>query len=152
VNESFDYDAFYEGIGSGGPETASAATTENTEPAQPQTKKRAGQRAGKKHEAHAKFKLAHNFLVSGARHVSGTATKAWLILWTWSHDGVSSLDQERIATQMGMSLKSAKRAIRELENTGFLTVLLRGGSKLGPSGTRRICSTYQLHSTPVLRE
>ena len=88
-----------------------------------------------------RFQTMNSFVDHSARFVDTTAQATWLVLFREIRNGRATISQGQIAERIGVSRRTAIRAIQHLEDAGLIMVVKRG--KIGGGS-----STYQVHGTP----
>lgn len=97
---------------------------------------------GERRKTGERFATANGFADAGARLVDTTAQAVWWILWRDTKpDGLARTSFGRIAECVGRSRRTVIRAIGQLAEAGFLTIVRRGSLHQG-------ASTYRVHGTP----
>ena len=92
-----------------------------------------------------RFGVLNAFADYGARLVNPTAQACWWIVFREiKPNGLARVAHSRIAECVGVSRVTVTRALRRLERAGLVTVVRRGGWRIGPS-------TYRVHGTPRRR-
>jgi hypothetical protein len=90
-----------------------------------------------------RFETLNRFIDSSARSVSVTAQAAWTVLYRdVKPSGRACIAQTQVAECMGVSRRTACRALKELENAGLISVVKRGGLNRG-------ANVYRVHGTPA---
>ena len=106
-------------------------------PAMPQHKPRK-----KTSQTTERFKTLNEFVDYSARLVDTTAQAVWMVLFRETKpNGLASVSQGQIAERVGLSRRSAIRAVQTLENAKLITVVKRGKKNGGPS-------FYRVHALP----
>ena len=100
----------------------------------------AGAKVNRQHRD--RFGVLNAFADYGARLVDTTAQTCWWILYRETKpNGLACVSHARIAECVGVSRVTVTRALRRLEKAGLLTIVRRGGLRVG-------ASTYRVHGTP----
>ena len=90
-----------------------------------------------------RFRVLNNFVDGPMRRVSDGAVKAWFILYRDTKpDGLAKTGLSDMATRMGSSVSTAKRAVRDLRKSGLVTLVQKGAPGRGPN-------VYRVHGTPT---
>jgi hypothetical protein len=99
---------------------------------------------GNKH-AKGRFVILNAFVDNQKRKMSTTAIAAWMVLYRHGQaDGTVRIGIELIADRIGTSESTAKRAVKELREAGFVKVLEAGNS------FKKQTNKYQLHGDPLI--
>jgi hypothetical protein len=105
-------------VGEDPPPMLTEAEIERTASRRPKPKGKAGNRF-------AVMNAFIDFTMAGLPH---PCRSVWVVLWRDTRpDGLARTAQADIARRIGMSVSTVKRAVRELELLGLLTVAYRGG-------------------------
>jgi hypothetical protein len=81
-----------------------------------------------------RFRVLNEFIDVTMRNLSDAAAKAWFVLYRDTKpNGLAKVGLSDLATRMGCSVSTAKRAIRELRRRGLVSVDVRGRPGRGPS-------------------
>jgi len=96
--------------------------------------------AGKQKQT-GRFHVLNTFVDASLRNVKKSAAKVWLILYRDTRDGLARTGQQDIARRAGVSDRTVRTALRELERGGLLVVHRKGSLNRGPS-------VYRVRSTP----
>jgi len=99
----------------------------------PVRQERKGKRFGK---AAGRFQILNAFVDFTMKGLSRNEIAVWLALFRDTKQGIARTSQADIARRMGMSDRTVRRAIRELEKLGLLFVVYRGRLGSGPSSYR----------------
>ncbi len=84
-----------------------------------------------------RFRVLNKFVDVTMRNLSDAAAKAWFILYRDTKpNGLAKVGLSDLATRMGCSGSTAKRAIRELKRGGLVSVETQGSPGRGPSEYR----------------
>jgi len=70
------------------------------------------------------------------RHLKRNELAVWLILYRDSRDGIASTAQSDMARRAGISDRTVRRVLKQLEGYGLLRTVYRGGINRGPSKYR----------------
>lgn len=90
-----------------------------------------------------RFHVLNDFVDGQMRDVSDAAAKAWFVLYRDTKpDGLAKTGLSDMATRMGCSVSTAKRAVRELRVRGLVTRVQKGAPGRGPN-------VYRVHGKPV---
>lgn len=68
--------------------------------------------------------------------LSNSAFRVWLMLWRDSRDGVARTSQKDLARRSGLDVRTIRRGVRQLEETGLVKVVRIGRLRQGPSQYR----------------
>ncbi len=91
-----------------------------------------------------RFAVLNRFVDMSLSQVTSAAALVWLVLFRDTKpDGLVKTSQADIARRAGLSLKTAKRAVKALDKAGLLTRVYRGSLRRGPS-------VYRVH--PLIRQ
>ncbi len=81
-----------------------------------------------------RFAALNAFVDMGMADLTGAEAKVWLILFRDTKGtGTARTAQADIARRAGLSVRHAKRAVRQLRAKGMIRVLRRGRLNVGPS-------------------
>jgi hypothetical protein len=90
-----------------------------------------------------RFGTINTFMRNEARKLPSTAVGVWGQLWVEERNGlVKGMSQKTIGERIGKDARTARTAIRLLEQLGYLIVVKTGKRGEGESW-------YQLHATPI---
>jgi hypothetical protein len=84
-----------------------------------------------------RFAVFNGFVDFTLADLSLRETKVWLILYRDSRDGIAKTSQADIARRAGVSDRTVRRALTQLESRGLLKAVHRGGLNRG-------CSSYRV--------
>ena len=94
-------------------------------------------------ESVGRFKTMNAFIDRSARLVDTTAQAAWFVLFREvKPNGIAQISQRQVADRIGVSRRTAIRAIQQLEQARLVTAVSRGGL----SGEM---TAYEVHGEPV---
>jgi hypothetical protein len=88
-------------------------------------------------KAAGRFAVFNGFVDFTLADLSLRETKVWLILYRDSRDGIAKTSQADIARRAGVSDRTVRRALTQLESRGLLKAVHRGGLNRG-------CSSYRV--------
>jgi len=89
-----------------------------------------------------RFDVVNAFVDCSMAGLSCAAVKTWFTLWRDTKpDGTAKTGQADIATRAGLTDRSVRRALRQLEKRGLVEFLRRGKLGSGPS-------IYRVHGVP----
>lgn len=81
-----------------------------------------------------RFGVLNAFVDMGMADLTGAETKVWLLLFRDTKGtGTARTAQTDLARRAGLSVRHAKRAVRQLQAKGFIRVVHRGRLNVGPS-------------------
>jgi hypothetical protein len=84
-----------------------------------------------------RFLVLNEFVDVTMRNLCDAAAKAWFVLYRDTKpNGLAKVGLSDLATRMGCSGATAKRAIRELKRRGLVSVVTQGSPGRGPSEYR----------------
>lgn len=87
-----------------------------------------------------RFQSINTFVDYGMGQLTRAELTAWLILWRdVKPNGIATTSQTDIARRAGMSDRSVRTAIGQLEAKGYLVRVRQGGLRRGPSAYRVRC-------------
>jgi hypothetical protein len=87
-----------------------------------------------------RFQSINTFVDYGMDQLTRAELTAWLILWRdVKPNGIATTSQTDIARRAGMSDRSVRTAIGQLEAKGYLVRVRQGGLRRGPSAYRVCC-------------
>jgi len=123
-----------------------AATSDPAGPASPPAKTQSrGRRtqAGRDRGLPDRFRVLNDFVDGSMRDVGDGAAKAWFVLYRDTKpDGLARTGLSDMATRMGCSVSTAKRAVRALKDRGLVTLVRKGAPGVGPN-------VYRVQGTPA---
>ncbi|MDC0935897.1 helix-turn-helix domain-containing protein [Pirellulales bacterium] len=100
--------------------------------------------AARKPDSIGRFQTVNVFVDQSARLVSPKAVSTWLVLWRETKsNGLATIAHSQIAERLGVTARTVRRAARELETAGLITVVARGGLQNGGQS-----STYRVNAKP----
>lgn len=106
-------------------------------PVDPVPRPNRGERKGKRFgQSAGRFQLLNAFVDFTMKGLSRNEIAVWLALFRDSKQGIARTSQADIARRMGMSDRTVRRAIRQLEKQDLLFVVYRGRLGCGPSSYR----------------
>lgn len=110
--------------------------------AKPQPRRRRGRPAHTPQHPD-RFRVLNDFVDGQMRDFSDRAAKAWFVLYRDTKpDGLARTGLSDMATRMGCSVSTAKRAVRELMTRRLVTLLQKGAPGRGPN-------VYRVRGKPV---
>lgn len=83
-----------------------------------------------------RFTVLNTFVDFAMGGLSRANMAVWLVLYRDTKDGIARTGQTDIARRAGVCTRTVKRAIRQLEQMGLVTVVRRGGLNSGVSSYR----------------
>jgi hypothetical protein len=90
-----------------------------------------------------RFRVLNDFVDGSMRDVGDAAAKAWFVLYRDTKpDGLARTGQSDMATRMGCSVSTVKRAVRALRARGLVTLVRKGAPGVGPN-------VYRVQGTPA---
>lgn len=117
-----------------------SAPVETVEP--PRNGCREGKLVVRKPDSVGRFKTMNEFVDHAARSVDTTSQAVWMVLFRETKpNGAATISFGQVAERIGVSRRTAMRAIQHLEDARLVTVEKRGRLNEGPS-------TYRIHGTP----
>jgi len=84
-----------------------------------------------------RFAVLNAFADFDLEVLTGSETKVWLILYRdTKRNGIARTGQADIARRAGLSIRTVKRTVSDLQTKGVLSVAIRGKLNGGPSSYR----------------
>jgi hypothetical protein len=97
-----------------------------------------------------RFRVLNDFVDGSMRDVGDGAAKAWFVLYRDTKpDGLARTGLSDMATRMGCSVSTAKRAVRALRKRGLLTLVRKGAPGVGPNVYRVLGTPAHPSPTPA---
>lgn len=89
-----------------------------------------------------RFQSINDFVDATMQKLKPTAALAWIVLWRDARNGIARTSQSDIARRVGVSRKTAMRAIAELEAASIVKRVVKGNSF-------KQCSAYEVYAKPT---